>query len=149
MIVRRNGDGWKNPFVSVFSADGVKRKFTRLISEKTEFAGVKVETPALNNRTEIILAGSGDDGYSPEKGTYVEGNLGVICFDDSGLQYLFLGNGEEVSWNGYTLKTAGDWTNAVLYRKNGELYYSSTLPVWIAKPGEKRREYPAGMEQKL
>ena len=116
MIVRRNGDGWKNPFVSVFSADGVKRKFTRLISEKTEFAG---------------------------------GNLGVICFDDSGLQYLFLGNGEEVSWNGYTLKTAGDWTNAVLYRKNGELYYSSTLPVWIAKPGEKRREYPAGMEQKL
>lgn len=149
MIVRRNGDGWKNPFVSVFSADGVKRKFTRLISEKTEFAGVKVETPALNNRTEIILAGSGDDGYSPEKGTYVEGNLGVICFDDSGLQYLFLGNGEEVSWNGYTLKTAGDWTNAVLYRKNGELYYSSTLPVWIARPGEKRREYPAGMEQKL
>lgn len=144
MIVRREGDGWKRPFVAVYSADGVERKFTKLLSEKAEFAGVKVRTPSLNDRTEIILSGATDDGFSPEKGTYAEGRFVAICHDADGLRYLFLGGAEEAAWNGYSLKTAGEWINAVLWRENGEIRYSADGPVLIGLPGKGKKEYPAG-----
>lgn len=149
IIVRRCVDAWKTPYVAVFSADGVERRFTKLISEKAEAAGAKIATPSLNGRTEIVLSCAGDDGFSPEKGVHAEGGFSVICFDADGLLYLFLGNGERVSWNGHSLQTAGEWTNATLCRKNGEYFYSADGPVWIELPGKEKREYPAGRMQKI
>ncbi len=149
IIVRRSGDAWKRPYVAVFSADGLERRFTKLISEQAEAAGAKIETPSLNGRTEIVLSCAGDDGFSPEKGVLAEGGFSVICFDADGLQYLFLGNGERVSWNGHFIQAAGEWTNARLYRKNGEFFYSADGPVWIGLPGKEKREYPSGRDQKI
>ena len=75
-----------------------------------------------------------------------QGNYGVVCMDTDGLQYLYLGQGKQLSTSEF--EVAGVEDEVCLYREDGGFRVSSSGPVLVRLPAGEFT-LSAGYEQQV
>jgi len=135
VVVRQNGQAWSRPFVAVYEpAEGMssiqqKVSFESAVEDST-FTGLLIESK--NGLSDYVLNAAGhiENVYQDInfKGTYA-----VVRKNQSGLVYLFLGNGTHLSAAEYELHAAQP-VAAALSIQNDQLYLTADKSVNLSLP---------------
>ncbi|MHA6484927.1 CBM96 family carbohydrate-binding protein [Paenibacillus sp. strain BS8-2] len=141
VIVRQNANNaWTAPFVAVFEPfEGDNKSIERISDFGTSgnFAGVQVESKPLSEelegRKEYILSASDNETYSPNDMIDFKAMYGVASINDTGFQYLYLGQGQLIRYGDFAL-SADVPVAASLEPKEEGYVYSSTGAVAVTLP---------------
>jgi hypothetical protein len=138
IVARQTGEAWTRPFVSVYEPYIAGQKNVNTVQSikpenaAPDFVGLKVDSK--NNRTQYILA-SGNDLMSVQyNDIHFEGTYGIVGTLYGALEYLFLGNGQKISFVGYSLVAEKEHSSATLQIKNNHIFFTSDGLVTLVVP---------------
>jgi hypothetical protein len=140
IIARQAGEAWTKPFAVVFepSTNSQPKSITSITSFRpfgvaADFVGLKVENK-IGSSQYIFSSGDTVKMIKHNKKSFT-GTYGVISEANNALQYLFLGNGKQITAGGYSI-AASTSISAALEFKNGGCYYTSTASCRLSFPVE-------------
>jgi hypothetical protein len=119
LISRQKGEAWKRPFIAVYDPYIGHSNFNvekiELIdnSKDGQFTVLKVFN---RNQSEQLIFQSLDNTKNLSKGQNMDwsftGNFGVVGLKNNEFAYLYIGEGSELSYKDYSLKTSGPESSA-------------------------------------
>ncbi|UOQ87543.1 FIVAR domain-containing protein [Gracilibacillus salinarum] len=143
LIVRQTDNNAASaPFVSVFEPyEGENKSIKKIsdLSSKDNYAGILVESKALNEelegRKDYIVSSSDGAEYTPADDMSFSGMYGIASENDKGFKSLYLGTGKMIQKDRYKIESAdGESIAAGIDKKDGDLYYSADGNVSITLP---------------
>ncbi len=116
VILRRNGQSWTNPFVSVYEPflvdNGASIKEIRQLSNDKNLTALEV---IGKNGRQIILSSDCDYRRFDIQGIKFEGDFAVVAFDDENkLEYIYLGRGRYLSVAGFVIDAGENLSSACI-----------------------------------
>jgi hypothetical protein len=143
---RQHGEAWEHPFVSVYepftSAEGKSIASVEGFEDEngsSEFAGLHIKHKS--GREDFVF--SSQNGKTASfKNKSSDATYALIGNKKNGDFVLFIGNGTELSANGFSI-SAKEKGNVVLEQKPGKLSLHNEVPV-VIKFNKKEKEFEAG-----
>lgn len=143
---RQHGEAWEHPFVSVYepftSAEGKSIASIEGFEDEngsSEFAGLHIKHKS--GREDFVF--SSQNGKTASfKNKSTDATYALIGNEKNGDFVLFMGNGTELSANGFSI-SAKEKGNVVLEQKPGKLSLHNEVPV-VIKFNKKEKEFGAG-----
>lgn len=141
IVARQTGEAWNKPFVVVFEPSTSSQpaavqsiKHFHPVNAPQDFVGMEISSRAGNKQ--IVFADAGGKKQITYNDQSCVGTYAVISETNTGLQYLFLGNGTKLSKGGYSITAKGGNASAALAKEGGEWYMTASQPVTIILPQE-------------
>lgn len=135
IIGRQEGEAWKRPFVAVyepFIGDNnfsVEKLEAEAGSENGEFTAIKVSN---KDKSQQIIFQNMDAKIAQQKNDWIfKGNFGIIGMVDMQLKYLYIGSGQQLSYQQYSIETGSDKGSANIRINGNKLLVSCNQPVTI------------------
>ncbi|WP_114782951.1 heparinase II/III domain-containing protein [Botryobacter ruber] len=138
IVARQTGEAWNRPFVAVYEPSTSREpKYIAAITSfvpqgvGADFVGLTVESK--NNSREYIF--SAVDATKPivHADMRFTGTYGIISENSEGLRYLFLGKGNRIGKEGWSLESK-EATAAALSKENDAWYITADTPVALTVP---------------
>ncbi|GGZ13616.1 hypothetical protein GCM10007049_01780 [Echinicola pacifica] len=144
LIRQTDNNAATSPFVAVFESyeEGEKsiEEITRLQASE-HFVSLKVSS---KDNEQYIFNATDEQEYKGEHDSAFEGIFGIASLKNGRLEYLYLGKGKKIRFDGYQIESLEGPMSAELRYKEGKYSYSSDQPIKISLPKQGEKEYPAG-----
>jgi len=139
LISRQEGEAWKRPFIAVYEPFigandfSVERIQTEAHFPGTDFTAIRVFNK--NHQQQIILQCLQPDQSQQKENWKFRGNFGVINLINNELNYLYLGDGNLISYKAYTMEAAEPHSAANVTIDRNKLLVSCNQTVTISIEG--------------
>lgn len=135
LILRQEGEAWKNPFVAVYEPFAGVNKFS-VDSIQTEAHAVETDFTAIrvfnkDQQQQILLQSLQPDQLHQQDNWKFSGNFGVINLVKNQLNYLYLGDGNLVAYKSFTVEAPGPHSSANVWIDGNKLLVSCRQPTTI------------------
>ncbi|MBD0289088.1 MAG: hypothetical protein ICV79_27265 [Flavisolibacter sp.] len=138
LICRQEGEAWKRPFIAVYEPFTGTNNFTVEKIENADrsqldnFAAVKVSNK--DGSQQIILQSLNKEQFHEKENWRFKGNFGVINFVNNQLNYLYLGEGQQIAYQQYGIETKTPNSSANVIINGNKLMVSSNGETTIKIP---------------
>lgn len=128
-VARKNGEAWNHPFVSVYEPYKGNRTngSVRDIEEMSEssanenYTGVEVSSYVNGEyQTQFIHTGLSGNSVYENNNQIFRGIFGVISLVEDELEYLYLGNGQKIQYNGCSINSPDSEKISAYLRQNAD-----------------------------
>jgi hypothetical protein len=148
---RQHGEAWKHPFVSIYEPfTSREEKSIASISGfedengSKEFVGVHIVHKS--GRVDFVFSSYGGQPATYQRITS-DATYALVGNERNGDFILFMGNGKQLSANGYTIST-GEKGNVVIEQKNGKVILHNEVPVLISF-NKKKKKFNSGRSREI
>jgi hypothetical protein len=144
LVCRQQGEAWKRPFIAVYEPFSGNGHFTvdeienTDISHPGDFTALKVFNK--DGSQQIILQSLNKEQLQKNKDWNFKGNFGVINLENNKLKYLYLGAGEQISWQQYTIESGSSDGAANMIVNGNELIISCNQQTTIRIAGSSAKK---------
>jgi hypothetical protein len=128
LVCRQQGEAWKRPFIVLYEPFRRNNGFTvesienMVSSYSGDFTALKVFNK--DGSQQIVLQSLDKEHLQRDKNWNFKGNFGVINLEKNKLKYLYLGSGEQLSWQQYTIESGSSDGAANMIVNENELTIS-------------------------
>ncbi len=143
MIVRQNGEAWNRPFVAIYEPYTEKEGKTiesvdYIDSSNSDFVGIEVKSKS--GAKEYILNCTDASNVMAIKDIDVEFQAAycVVSQKSDKLSYLFMGNGQQLSYAGYVIESATPNATVLVEWVDGGIKVKSDAAVTLRMPYAKK-----------
>lgn len=139
LVCRQQGEAWKQPFIAVYEPFSGSNHFTvesienKDRSHPADFTALKVFNK--DGSQQIVLQSLDEERLQKNKNWNFKGNFGVINLEKDRLKYLYLGSGQQLSWQQYTIESGSSDGAANMIVNGDELTISCNQQTTIRIAG--------------
>jgi hypothetical protein len=156
IISHQNGEAASKPFVAVYEPFAGKDQYTvKKIQTNTDINPRKfthLEVISTNYNKQIILQSADNQSFYKNNNWAFKGSFGVISVANNNIEYLYLGEGNELAYGNYKLSIEGEKGSANLSFNAGEItiHCNQETTLFIANTEAKSAFYTTnGVKQPL
>ncbi|MEX2640056.1 MAG: hypothetical protein WD266_05195 [Balneolales bacterium] len=142
VIIHRPEAAWNQPFGVIFEPyrgeTGNSVLSARAMATGSTLAAMEVENK--NGTRQLILQSDRPEIRQQANNAAIQGHYGVISLtEEDALEYMYLGRGEALAWNGYRMESADGGTGAFVEVKDEALTVSGDKAFTLTFPHRVRR----------
>jgi len=136
-IIHRPESAWEKPFGVIYEPYRGKNGFT-VVSVRNRNSTASLATLEVENKDgsrQLIMQSDQPEEMQHNGETSIRGHYGVVSlFADNKLQYLYLGHGQAIGWNGYRIETTGSGNAYFVEFSDDSLWVSSNAEITMRFP---------------
>ena len=141
LIARQEGEAWTKPFVAIYEPFSGSENFTVTSIETIDksdpgrFTALMVKNK--NNANQLVFQCTERTVMHAKDQWKFKGNFGVVSLQNNQLQYIYLGDGTEVSYGNYGMSAHAKNSSAQFEIKEGVMTINCNQETMISLPATK------------